>query len=194
MRTITLAAALVGFVLASGCGHKAEQAAGKTNPVKKAKVADDGTSRMVAAVATVKPGTPPLPVQLKFDLREKPEVGQPLDVDLALVLLSGNIDRVFGKVAGEDGLEIVGGGDLQEAPKPAEGTPIQYSVKVLPKQDGIYNLTATISVDSAGQISTQAFSIPLIAGQGIPDLPSAPAAKGPATASSQPPSAGSAKR
>lgn len=194
MRTITLVAALVGFALASGCGHKADQAAAKSTAVKKARATDDGLAHMVAAVTSVKPGSTPLPLQLKFDLRERPEVSKPLDVDLAVVPLSAAIDRVFGKVVGEDGLELVAGGDLQEAAKPTEGVPIQYHVQVLPKQDGIYTLTANISVDAAGVISSQTYTIPVIAGQGIPDLPSTPAGKAPATASSQPVNPGSATR
>lgn len=194
MRTITLVAALVGFALASGCGHKSDQAAANSTAVKKARATDDGLARMVSAVTSVKPGNTPLPLQLKFELRERPEVAKPVDVDLAIVPLSASIDRVFGKVAGEEGLELVSGGELQEAAKPVEGTPIHYSVKVLPKQDGIYTLTANISVDSAGVISSQTYTIPLIAGQGIPDLPGTPPGKTPATASSQPSKPGSATR
>src|SRR5262249_14356849 len=137
---------------------------------------EDGLLRMVAGVTSVKPGSTPLPLQLKFDLRQRPEVGQPLDVDIAVLPMSAAIDRVFGKVTGEEGLELVSGGDLQEAGKPLEGTPIQYSVKVRPKQDGIYTLTATMSVDSGGVVSSQTYALPVIAGQGIPDLP-APGAK-----------------
>ncbi|HEX4387023.1 MAG TPA: hypothetical protein VH109_00185 [Steroidobacteraceae bacterium] len=194
MRTITLAAALVGFALASACGHKADQAAAQRTAVKKARATDDGLARMVSAVTSVKPGSAPLPLELKFDLRERPEVAKPVDVYLAIVPLSAAIDRVFGKVAGEDGLELVSGGELQEAAKPTEGVPIQYSVKVLPKQDGIYTLTANLSVDSAGQISSQTYTIPVIAGQGIPDLPAMPPGKTAATASSQPAKPGSATR
>jgi len=189
MRIIILAAALVGLALIGGCGsgHKGQQAASQAGATKVK--AEDGLLRMVAAVTSVKPGNTPLPVQLKFDLRQRPEVGQPLDVDIAVVPLSAAIDRVFGKVAGEEGLDLVSGADLQEAGKPVEGTPIQYSVKVLPKQDGIYTLTAVLSVDAGGVISSQTYTIPVIAGQGIPDLPAvapkaATAASGtPATAS-----------
>jgi hypothetical protein len=196
MRIITLAAALVGLALVGGCGSgkKATQA-GPAAATKKTQHTDDAIARMVAGVTSVKPGSTPLPLQLKFDLRQRPEVAQPLDVDLAVIPLSGAIDRVFGKVAGEEGLELVSGGDLQEATKPVEGVPIQYSLRVLPKQDGIYTLTANISVDAGGVISTQTYTIPVIAGQGIPDLPAGPAPnKAPATAASSPAGTGSASR
>jgi len=197
MRIITLAAVLVGLALAGGCGssHKATQAANTAAAAKKTQRADDGLARMVAGVTSVKPGSTPLPLQLKFDLRERPQVAQPLDVDLVVIPLSGAIDRVFGKVVGEEGLELVSGGDLQQAAKPVEGAPIQYSVQVLPKTDGIYTLTASISVDSAGVISTQTYDIPVIAGQGIPDLPAGPTpSKASATAASRPATPGAASR
>jgi hypothetical protein len=180
MRFITLAAALLGLVLVAGCGSGHKQQAASQASATKAKP-DDGLARMVTGVTSVKPGSSPLPLQLKFDLRARPEVGHPLDVDIAVIPMSAAIDRVFGKVVGEEGLDLVSGGELQEAGKPVEGTPIQYSLKVLPKQDGIYTLTATISVDSGGVISSQTYTMPVIAGQGIPDLP-APGPKRPATA------------
>ena len=190
MRIIILAAALVGLAFVGGCGsgHKGQQAASQAGATRVK--AEDGLVRMVAAVTSVKPGNTPLPVQLKFDLRQRPEVGQPLDVDIAVVPMSAAIDRVFGKVAGEEGLDLVSGADLQEAGKPVEGTPIQYSIKVLPKQDGIYTLTAVLSVDSGGVISSQTYAIPVIAGQGIPDLPAA--APKAATAASGTPATASA--
>ena len=47
-------------------------------------------------------------MQVKFDLQRKPEVAQPLDVTIAIVPTASNLDRVFGKVEGEEGLEMVG--------------------------------------------------------------------------------------
>ena len=130
-----------------------------------------------------------LPIQVKFELGQRPEVAQPLDVTIAIVPLSPNLDRIYGKVEGEEGLEVVDSAELSGLEKPAEGVPIQHVFKVLPKQDGIYTLTATLSgVDSAGQVSTQAYAIPIIAGRGFPDLPVQAGDPPPAkTAAAQPP-------
>jgi hypothetical protein len=38
----------------------------------------------------------------------------------------------------------------------------------LPKRDGVFTLTATLSVDAAGHTTTQIFSMPVIAGAGPP--------------------------
>jgi hypothetical protein len=48
-------------------------------------------------------------------------------------------------------------------------------VKILPKRDGIFALTAVVSFTSANLDSSRTFSIPVIAGEGLPDQ----VAKGP---------------
>jgi hypothetical protein len=185
---LALAAAVCGC--GSGQDSSATRAAAKAARKAAAQPADALSRNMVAAVTSVKPGSSPLPIQVKFELGQRPEVAQPLDVNLAIVPLTPNLDRIYGKVEGEEGLEVVDSAELTGLEKPVEGVPIQQVFKVLAKTDGIYTLTATISgVDSAGQVATQAYVIPIIAGRGFPDLPvkpattTAPAAK---TAAAQP--------
>jgi hypothetical protein len=121
---------------------------------------------MVAAVAP--PGAGPSNVQVKFELQGHPDVSQPLDVDVVIVPVFGAVDRISGKFTADDGLEVLSGQDIPAAEKPAEGTPMHYSVRVLPKRDGVFTLTATLSVDAAGHTTTQIFSMPVIAGAGPP--------------------------
>jgi hypothetical protein len=191
--TRTAAAGLIVLLILGGCGSgdKGEQAAAtRARAAKKAMSPQDLLARsLVGGATSVKPGSAPLPVQVKFALRTRPDVAQPLDIDIAIVPTASNLDRIFGKVEGEEGLELVGSGELAEADKPVENTPIERSVQVLPKQDGIYTLTATVSVDMGGQISTQSYSFPVIAGQGMPDLPAAPAPAATTTASTKGPPA-----
>jgi hypothetical protein len=63
-----------------------------------------------------------------------------------------------------------------------EGVPILHSIKVLPKKNGIFTVSTILSVDSAGQSSSQTFSIPVIVGAGFPEPPAKPAAKRPTAA------------
>ena len=181
-RNTLLALALA--VLLAACGSGKEGASGSSSHVaKKAMSPAEQLSRsLVSGVTQTKPGSAPLPVQVKFALQAKPEPAQPLDVTISIVPTASNLDRVFGKVEGEEGLEMAGSGELEAAERPAENTPIERTVKVLPQKEGIYTLTATVSVDMAGQISTQSYTFPVITGNGMPDLPSAPAAAAPATA------------
>jgi hypothetical protein len=196
--TRNAAAALLIAALLCGCGSSHEETPAHQAAVraKKALNPKDALSRsLVGAVTSTKPGTSPIPVQVKFALLARPDVAQPLDIDLAIVPTVANLDRIFGKVEGEEGLELIDSGELAPADKPLENTPIEHTIKVLPKHDGIYILTATVSVDIAGQISTQSYSIPVIAGTGIPDLPTKPpTAAAPATTASASPPATAATR
>jgi hypothetical protein len=148
---------------------------------------DQLSRNMVTAVASTKPSA--VPLQVKFELRGRPAVGQPVDIDLAIVPISGNVDRVSGKVEGEDGLELVEGGDIDASDRPTEGVPIRHAVKVLPKHEGIFTVRAVLTVNASGAASTESYSMPLIAGNPAqsPEAPAAPAAApaAPVTAAAQ---------
>jgi hypothetical protein len=177
--TRNAAAGLVISALLCACGSSdksAQSQAAARNSHKVLSPAQTLARNMVSAATQTKPGSAPIPLQVKFALRTRPDVAQPLDIDLQLVPTASNLDRIFGKVEGDEGLELVGSDELAEAEKPVENTPIDRSIKVLPKHNGIYLVTAIVSVDMGGQISTQTFQIPVIAGAGIPDLPVKPAA------------------
>lgn len=192
-----VAAVLIAALL-GGCGssHDETPAGRAATRAKKPLSHKDAMARsLVGAVTSTKPGSSPIPVQVKFALLRRPDVAQPVDIDLSILPTASNLDRIFGKVEGEEGLELVGSGELEPAEKPVENTPIERTVQVLPKKNGIYLLTAVVSVDLGGQISTQTYSIPVIAGSGFPDLPTKPAAGGaPATTASASPPATAAAR
>jgi hypothetical protein len=139
--------------------------------------ADELSRNMVSAVAANKPSA--LPIQVKFELRDRPRVGQPVNLDLAIVPMSAAVDRVSGKVEGEEGLDVVDGAEIAATDRPVEGAPIRQAVKVLPKHEGILTVHAIVTVDSGGQTSSETYAIPLIAGDGSTDLPGR--AAGPAT-------------
>jgi hypothetical protein len=186
-RNTVLSLALAALLCACGSGKEGAPGAGSSRVAKKAVSPAEQLSRsLVSGVTQTKPGSAPLPVQVKFALQAKPEPAQPLDVTISIIPTAGNLDRVFGKVEGEEGLELVSSGELEGADRPVENTPIERTVKVLPKQDGIYTLTATVSVDMAGSISSQTYVFPVIAGNGLPDLPA-----NPKSAAAKPQAAGS---
>lgn len=169
MRTLTRCAAIVlaaGLALA-GCGSgkspigpmmAARHPLSLKKPlVKGPKLPTD----MVGAVGDARPGA--ARVALRFDLRARPQVAQPLDVDL-VILPSAGLDRVYGKVEASDGLELVSGADIAPTDKPpAEDVPISRSIRVVPQREGVLTLRATVFADSGGVPSSQTFSIPLIA-------------------------------
>jgi hypothetical protein len=168
-----LALSLAAAVLLLGCGSQSSSDAAKSAAAKPAtrkalNAADELSRNMVSAVAANKPSA--LPIQVKFELRERPDVGQPVELDLAIVPMSASVDRVSGKVEGEDGLEVIEGAQIAATDRPAEGTPIRQLVKVLPHQEGIFTVHALVTVDAGGQSSSEIYAIPLIAGGGA-DLP-----------------------
>jgi hypothetical protein len=134
---------------------------------------------MVSAVSAAKAGPP---VELKFELRELPQAGRTLDVDVAVVPDVAAINRVYAKFQGSQGLEVVEGAELAAVDKPPVGTPIRHVVRVVPKEDGIYTVSATVSVDLADDAMTRVYSIPLIVGDGLADpTPKTEVAAGPPT-------------
>ena len=172
----------LALLAACGSGHTPDPAAAAPVAHTAAKAADTPSVTLVAAVASTKAGTPPIPVQVKFALHEHPQAGDATEMDLVLIPRSEAIERVFGTVQGEEGLTVVSGADLAETHKPVEGVPIKYTLKVLAQQDGIYELTATVSVDMGGILSSQIYAIPVLAGRGMADLPAAGTVTAPSVA------------
>ena len=168
----TVAAALLLLGLngcgssSSGSGDAAHSGAKKTthgvvDPSSRA--AED----MVAAVSAGKGGPP---VGLRFEVRSNPEPGQPVDIDLAILPNAAAIERIEGKVQGGENVSVVEGGDIPTVEKPAQGTVIRHVVRLLPKQDGIFTVTAALNVDLGTDSITRIFTIPLIVGDGLPEL------------------------
>jgi hypothetical protein len=122
---------------------------------------------MVAAVSVGKGGPP---VSLKFELRSTPQAGQPVDLDLAVLPDAPAIERIDGRVDGNENLTLVEGGDLAPVEKPAQGSVIRHVVRLLPKQDGIFTVTAAVTVTLPDYSITRTFTIPVVVGEGLPEL------------------------
>jgi hypothetical protein len=189
MRTVTRWAviALASAFILSGCGSGKSpigpiMAKRHPPPVKKP-VAQGPTplTEMVAAVADARSGS--ARVSVRFDLHTRPQVAQPLDLDVVIVPSVG-LDRVYGKVEAGDGLDIVSGADIPPADRPAEDVPISHAIRVVPRREGVLTLRAVVSAESGGVPTSQTFSIPLIAGKGAAEQASAGSA---GTASDTPP-------
>jgi hypothetical protein len=168
-RTFATLLAVLGLLWGCGSGSKSEATVTRHAPAHRALSAPDAQSRnMVSAVGDPKGAA--VPLQVKFQLRSRPKPSEPVEVDIQITPVSGSVDRVSGTMQGEDGLELVEGDKIAPQERPAEGVPITHTVKVLPKRDGIFTLSAQLAVDSAGQTIKETFSIPVIAGAGLPDL------------------------
>jgi hypothetical protein len=173
------------LALLSSCG-KADHAAapGSAHASRTAATKGSGGSALDLAdmVRAVSSGKVATEIDLKFALRERPVVGEPVDIDLALIP-AHELDQVYATFSAADGLEITKGGRTSQIQHPEPGAPITHLVTIVPQRDGIFFVNATVLTDSPTNSTTHSFSIPIIAGAGIAasvapgsDLPAAPAA------------------
>jgi len=175
-RSLLLALVLALALAAAGCGSKSAPApkqARSAAPVRKvASPADNLSPYLVTAVTTGKSGASML--QVKFELGARPEVGDPFDVDVVIVPAADNIDQISGTIQGEEGLEVVSGGTISPTDKPIFGTPIHHALKVRAKKDGIFTLSAVMTLQSGTQTLGPVYSMPIIAGNGLVDVAATP--------------------
>jgi hypothetical protein len=177
--------ALAATVILVGCGSsKTPDLVEPAKPAAAPRNTQPGSlvsPNMVSAASGARTG--PATVQLRFELRERPSVAQPLDIDVVIMPASATLDRLSGRVEAGDGLQLTEGAQIAPTDRPADGMPIRHSIRVLPTREGIFTVTAVVSLDAAGQSWSQTFSIPVIvAGLPEPTKPTSTAAVKPAAA------------
>ena len=170
-----LAAVFALALILAGCDSQPDPTA--STPVAKSagtrKSSEGNDPDMVAAFSATR-GQPGL-VELKFKLDKRPAVGEPVDIELALIP-TVELERLFARFQAADGLQIVSGAESEHFEHPARGAPVKHKLTVTAKADGIFYVTAVVLADSDKESVARTFAIPLIAGQGLTESPSAPAA------------------
>jgi hypothetical protein len=125
---------------------------------KKAPGAAELTTGMVEAAIQ---GKSLVPVLLKFDLAQKPTVGRPLDINLAVIpQIDASAAQI--QVAGGDGITVPAGTNQIDLPAMEAGQVYRQSIKVNPNAEGVLLLNLTLSLKHDEITESQAFSIPLI--------------------------------
>lgn len=127
---------------------------------------DPAAKALAGMVEAVGPSGAQPPVELRFSIRDRPQVGQDDEIDYALIPQAAGLDTlriVFGAVGG---LQVASHGPAIAAIKPATGVPIFGSVTVRPVKAGLFTLTAAVAVESVGESVVWPFNIPVIAGEG----------------------------
>jgi hypothetical protein len=127
-------------------------------PVPKGPTAEQLTQGMVLAASL---GDSKLPVDLKFDLKQRPTVGQSLDVDIA-VMPQIDASPAGIQVVGGDGLSIAPGMTQIDLPAVQAGQVYRQSVKVTPSVEGVLMLGLSVSLQHDEMTESRVFSIPLI--------------------------------
>ncbi|MDP9089303.1 MAG: hypothetical protein M3O26_11265 [Pseudomonadota bacterium] len=120
--------------------------------------AAEQTAGMVLAVSQ---GKSPAQVDIKFDLAQKPKVGQPLDVNLALIA-EAPANPATVQVSGSEGLSVAPGGAFDIAAAEA-GQVYKHTVSVTPDTEGVLLLNLSVSLKHDDATDTKTFTIPIIA-------------------------------
>jgi hypothetical protein len=166
---MTIARVLVlGGAAALGACHgdagPAAQATATTHAGMRAapKKGPDAAELTAGMVDSASMGKSQLPVELKFNLQQRPTLGQPLDIDIAILpqIDAGPADI---DVAG-DGLTMAAGAGHVELAAVEAGQVYRQSFKVTPAADGVLLLSLTVTLKHDEMSESRAFSIPLIVG------------------------------
>jgi hypothetical protein len=122
---------------------------------------------MVAAVSSS--GTRG-PADLRFSLRARPVVGEPVEIELSMIP-TVDVQRLFARFQVSEGLELVSGAETERFDDVAAGTEVTHMLTVIPREDGIFNVSAVVLTDTATESLARTYAIPIIAGAGVPERP-----------------------
>jgi hypothetical protein len=128
------------------------------------------TAGMVEAVVQ---GKSQAPVNLKFDLLQRPVAGQPLEVAIALLPQIAARSATV-SVTGSDGLKLDPGEDQFEFPGIEAAKVYRHSIKVTPAADGLSLLTVSVTLQHDQTSDSSVFAVPIL-------VENAPAAGAPAS-------------
>ena len=139
------------------CGV-ARQTEGPCAP-KPGATAAEQTAGMVQAASQ---GKSTVPVELKFDIAQRPKVGEPLTIDLALIAQIDASPATI-QLTGADDVSVAPDANQFEIPTEQAGEVYRQTVKVTPNAEGVVLLGVTVSLKHDEIVDQKAFSIPIIA-------------------------------
>jgi hypothetical protein len=103
----------------------------------------------------------PLPADLKFELAARPQKGQVLEIDLALVpQIAGGPATV--QVSGSEGLDAAQGESRFEVPEVEAGEVYRHTLHMTPTAEGVLLVNITVSLKHDEVSDSQVFSVPII--------------------------------
>jgi hypothetical protein len=135
--------------------HIKPKAAAPTQPA----TAAEQTAGMVEAASQ---GKSSVPVELKFDIAQRPKVGQPLDIDLALIAqIPASLATI--QVSGADDVSVAPGAKQFDISSEEAGEVYKHTVNVTPNAEGVVLLGVTVLLKHDEVVDQRVFSIPIIA-------------------------------
>ena len=121
--------------------------------------AAEQTAGMVQAASE---GKSQVPVELKFDIAQRPKVGQVLEINLALIAQIAASPATI-QVTGADDVTIAAGANQFDIPAEEAGEVYRETVNVTPNAEGVVLLGVTVSLKHDEIVDQRVFSIPIIA-------------------------------
>jgi hypothetical protein len=121
--------------------------------------AAEQTAGMVQAASE---GKSQVPVELKFDIAQRPKVGQPLEINLALIAQIAASPATI-QVTGADDVTVAPGANQFDIPAEEAGEVYRETVNVTPNAEGVVLLGVTVSLKHDEIVDQRVFSIPIIA-------------------------------
>jgi hypothetical protein len=129
----------------------------KPAAVKRGPTPDELTAGMVEAVTI---GKSTVPITVKFELHERPVVGRPLDVIIAV------LPQVTGaatlQVTGSAGLQLAPGAETVKIPSIESAQAYRVTISTTPTADGVQGLGINVSVTHDDTTEARSFSVPVI--------------------------------
>jgi hypothetical protein len=157
---------LCGVALFAGCHGDTSQAPQISStphvkapvPTKRGPTPEELTAGMVEAVTM---GKSTVPVAVKFDLPERPVVGQSAEVVVA-VMPQISADLAVLTVKGSDGLPLPDAAPPIEMPTVEPTQVYRHNVKVVPTAEGVQLLELDVALKHDDVTETRVFAVPLI--------------------------------
>jgi uncharacterized lipoprotein len=102
------------------------------------------------------------PVELKYDITQRPKVGQSLEINLALIAQVAASSATI-QVSGAEDLSVAPGANQFEIPSEEAGQVYRETVNVTPNAEGVVLLGVTVVLKHDEGVDQRVFSIPIIA-------------------------------
>jgi hypothetical protein len=122
--------------------------------------ADKQTADMVHGVS---PGKAAAPVDLKFNLLAKPELGKPLAIDVALIA-TGASESMTLAVQPAEGLDVDSASSRENFPKSQVGALYHHQISVTPRAEGAFFVNVVVTTVVPGGPQSRSFAIPVLVG------------------------------
>ncbi len=160
---------LFALVLLAGChgdSNKAPDPNASSQPkvaapVKRGPTQEELTAGMVEAV-TLDKST--VPVDVKFDLAERPSVGQSLGIVIALMPKVAGAATVA--VSGSDGLQLAPDSAKIDLPSVEPTQAYRITITATPTAEGVQLLGLNVTLTHDNTTESRSFSVPLIVATG----------------------------